>query len=49
MGGVDLTELRQNLFGAGLVLIAAFTTAIYFLIGERSHTSSARRASPPSP
>ena len=35
MGGVDLTELRQNLFGAGLVLIAAFTTAIYFLIGER--------------
>jgi drug/metabolite transporter (DMT)-like permease len=35
MGGVDLTELRANLFGAGLVLIAAFTTAIYFLIGER--------------
>jgi len=35
MGGVDLTELRENLFGAGLVLIAAFTTAIYFLIGER--------------
>ena len=35
MGGVDLTELRQNLFGAGLVLIAALTTAIYFLIGER--------------
>ena len=35
MGGVDLTELRQNLFGAGLTLIAAFTTAIYFLIGER--------------
>jgi drug/metabolite transporter (DMT)-like permease len=35
MGGVDLAELRQNLFGAGLVLIAAFTTAIYFLIGER--------------
>ena len=35
MGGVDLTELRANLFGAGLVLIAALTTAIYFLIGER--------------
>jgi drug/metabolite transporter (DMT)-like permease len=35
MGGVDLNELRQNLFGAGLVLIAALTTAIYFLIGER--------------
>ena len=35
MGGVDLAELRQNLFGAGLVLIAALTTAIYFLIGER--------------
>jgi drug/metabolite transporter (DMT)-like permease len=35
MGGVDLTELRANLFGASLVLIAAFTTAIYFLIGER--------------
>jgi drug/metabolite transporter (DMT)-like permease len=35
MGGVDLRELRQNLFGAGLVLIAALTTAIYFLIGER--------------
>jgi drug/metabolite transporter (DMT)-like permease len=35
MGGVDLHELRQNLFGAGLVLIAALTTAIYFLIGER--------------
>ena len=25
----------QNLFGAALVLIAALTTAIYFLIGER--------------
>src|SRR5690349_9477161 len=25
MGGVDLAELRQNLFGAGLVLIAALT------------------------
>jgi drug/metabolite transporter (DMT)-like permease len=35
MGGIDLTELRANLFGAGLVLIAALTTAIYFLIGER--------------
>jgi drug/metabolite transporter (DMT)-like permease len=35
MGGIDLRELRQNLFGAGLVLIAALTTAIYFLIGER--------------
>jgi drug/metabolite transporter (DMT)-like permease len=35
MGGVDFHELRQNLFGAGLVLIAALTTAIYFLIGER--------------
>lgn len=35
MGGVDLHELRQNLFGAGLVLVAALTTAIYFLIGER--------------
>ena len=35
MGGVDLHELTQNLFGAGLVLIAAVTTATYFLIGER--------------
>jgi drug/metabolite transporter (DMT)-like permease len=35
MGGVDLHELSQNLFGAALVLIAALTTAIYFLIGER--------------
>jgi drug/metabolite transporter (DMT)-like permease len=35
MGGVDLAELRANLFGAGLVLIAALTTAVYFLIGER--------------
>jgi drug/metabolite transporter (DMT)-like permease len=35
MGGIDLHELRQNLFGAGLVLIAALTTAIYFLLGER--------------
>jgi drug/metabolite transporter (DMT)-like permease len=35
IGGIDLHELRQNLFGAGLVLVAALTTAIYFLIGER--------------
>jgi drug/metabolite transporter (DMT)-like permease len=35
MGGIDVHELTQNLFGAGLVLIAALTTAIYFLIGER--------------
>ena len=35
MGGVDLAELRQNLFGAGSCSIAALTTAIYFLIGER--------------
>jgi drug/metabolite transporter (DMT)-like permease len=35
MGGVDLAELRANLFGASLVLVAALTTAIYFLIGER--------------
>ena len=35
MGGVDLAELRTNLVGASLVLVAALTTAIYFLIGER--------------
>jgi drug/metabolite transporter (DMT)-like permease len=35
MGGVDLYELRQNLYGASLVLVAALTTAIYFLIGGR--------------
>jgi drug/metabolite transporter (DMT)-like permease len=35
MGGIDFSELTQNLFGAGLVLVAASTTAIYFLIGER--------------
>jgi drug/metabolite transporter (DMT)-like permease len=35
MGGVDLAELRRNMFGAGLVLMAACTTAVYFLIGER--------------
>jgi drug/metabolite transporter (DMT)-like permease len=35
MGGIDLLELRANLFGACLVLIAALTTAVYFLIGAR--------------
>jgi drug/metabolite transporter (DMT)-like permease len=35
MGGIDILELRANLFGAGLVLIAALTTAVYFLIGAR--------------
>ena len=35
MGGIDVAELRANLFGAFLVLIAALTTAIYFLIGAR--------------
>jgi drug/metabolite transporter (DMT)-like permease len=35
MGGIDLAELRANLLGAGLVLIAALTTAIYFLIGAK--------------
>lgn len=35
MGGVDLHEIRANLFGAALVLLAALTTAIYFLIAER--------------
>jgi len=35
MGGIDLAELEANLFGASLVLVAALTTAIYFLIGER--------------
>jgi drug/metabolite transporter (DMT)-like permease len=35
MGGIDLTELRANAFGASLVLVAALTTAIYFLLGER--------------
>jgi len=34
MGGIDIFELRANLLGAGLTLVAAFTTAIYFLIGE---------------
>jgi drug/metabolite transporter (DMT)-like permease len=35
MGGIDIFELRANLLGAGLTLVAALTTAIYFLIGER--------------
>jgi len=35
MGGIDAGELRQNLYGAALVLMAALTTALYFLIGER--------------
>ena len=35
MGGIDLRELTQNLSGAALVLVAALTTAVYFLIGER--------------
>jgi drug/metabolite transporter (DMT)-like permease len=35
MGGIDFVELRANLFGAALVLVGAFTTAIYFLIGAR--------------
>ncbi len=35
MGGVEIAVLRANLFGAALVLVAALTTAIYFLIGAR--------------
>jgi drug/metabolite transporter (DMT)-like permease len=35
MGGIDVFELEANLLGAALTLIAALTTAIYFLIGER--------------
>lgn len=35
MGGIDLHELTRNLFGASLVLVAALTTALYFLISER--------------
>jgi drug/metabolite transporter (DMT)-like permease len=35
MGGIDLAELRANLFGAALVLVAALTTAVYFLIGAK--------------
>jgi drug/metabolite transporter (DMT)-like permease len=35
MGGIDIFELKANLLGAGLTLVAALTTAIYFLIGER--------------
>jgi drug/metabolite transporter (DMT)-like permease len=36
MGGIDVFELRANLLGAALTLVAALTTAIYFLIGERT-------------
>jgi drug/metabolite transporter (DMT)-like permease len=44
MGGVDLRELSHNLFGASLVLVAALTTAAYFLIGERyTHELGAAR------
>jgi drug/metabolite transporter (DMT)-like permease len=44
MGGIDLHELTQNLFGASLVLVAALTTALYFLIGERyTHELGAAR------
>jgi drug/metabolite transporter (DMT)-like permease len=44
MGGIDLHELRQNLFGAALVLVAALTTAVYFLLGERyTHELGAAR------
>jgi drug/metabolite transporter (DMT)-like permease len=44
MGGIDLRELMQNLFGAALVLVAALTTAVYFLIGERyTHELGAAR------
>lgn len=44
MGGIDLHELTQNLFGAALVLVAALTTATYFLIGERyTHELGAAR------
>jgi drug/metabolite transporter (DMT)-like permease len=44
MGGVDLRELTRNLFGASLVLVAALTTAVYFLIGERyTHELGAAR------
>jgi drug/metabolite transporter (DMT)-like permease len=44
MGGIDLRELTQNLFGAALVLVAALTTATYFLIGERyTHELGAAR------
>jgi drug/metabolite transporter (DMT)-like permease len=47
MGGIDIFELRANLLGAGLTLVAALTTAIYFLIGERytRELGSARFAS----
>jgi drug/metabolite transporter (DMT)-like permease len=44
MGGIDLRELRQNLLGAALVLVAALTTAVYFLIGGRyTHELGAAR------
>jgi drug/metabolite transporter (DMT)-like permease len=44
MGGIDLGELTRNLLGAGLVLVAALTTALYFLIGERyTHELGAAR------
>lgn len=44
MGGIDLHVLTQNLFGASLVLVAALTTALYFLIGERyTHELGAAR------
>lgn len=47
MGGVDPDVLARNLFGASLVLVAALTTAAYFLIGERytHELGSARFAS----
>ena len=35
MGGIDFAELRPTCSAPSLVLIAALTTAIYFLIGER--------------
>jgi len=44
MGGIDLHELTRNLLGASLVLVAALTTALYFLIGERyTHELGAAR------
>jgi len=44
MGGIDLRELAQNLFGAALVLVAALTTAVYFLVGARyTHELGAAR------
>lgn len=35
MGGLDLEELRANLFGALLVIGSALSYAIYFLVGEK--------------